>query len=163
MNIRSFRKEDWPQVKEIYEQGIATGNATFDTETPAFEKWVSSVADGLCLVAEDEEGIHGWVKVSKVSSRCAYAGVGEVSIYIRDRSRGKGVGKKLLQAIIEESEKKGYWTLQAGIFPENSASLSLHEKAGFRKIGVQERIGKLNGVWRDVVLLERRCRKAGND
>lgn len=116
MNIRSFRKEDWMQVKEIYEQGIATGQATFETTVPSFEKWESTIAANLCLVAENEEGIQGWCKISKVSSRCVYEGVGEVSVYVRDVSRGKGVGKQLLQAIIKESEEKGFWTLTAGIF-----------------------------------------------
>lgn len=96
MNIRRFREEDWLQVKEIYEQGIATGQATFETAAPSFEKWVSTIAANLCFVAEDEEGIQGWCKISKVSDRCVYQGVGEVSVYVREGSRGKGVGKRLL-------------------------------------------------------------------
>ena len=163
MNIRRFRKEDWLQVKEIYEQGIATGQATFETAAPSFEKWVSTIAANLCFVAEDEEGIQGWCKISKVSDRCVYQGVGEVSVYVRDVSRGKGVGKQLLEAIIKESEAKGFWTLTAGIFPENIPSLRLHQSVGFRKVGIRQRIGKLNGIWRDVVLLERRSQIVGID
>ncbi|WP_027723912.1 GNAT family N-acetyltransferase [Tuberibacillus calidus] len=163
MNIRSFREEDWMQVKEIYEQGIATGQATFETTAPSFEKWESTIAANLCLVAENKEGIQGWCKISKVSDRCVYEGVGEVSVYVRDVSRGKGVGKKLLQAIIKESEAKGFWTLTAGIFPENIPSLRLHQSVGFREVGIRQRIGKLNGVWRDVKLLERRSQIVGID
>jgi L-amino acid N-acyltransferase YncA len=163
MNIRSFRKEDWSQVKEIYEQGMATGQATFETKVPSFEKWESTIAENLCLVAENVEGIQGWCKISRVSDRCVYEGVGEVSVYIRNGSRGKGLGKQLLQAIIKESEEKGFWTLTAGVFPENIPSLRLHQSVGFRKVGIRQRIGKLNGVWRDVVLLERRSQIVGID
>lgn len=163
MNIRSFRKEDWSQVKDIYEQGIATGQATFETSAPSFEKWESTIASNLCLVAEDEKGIQGWCKISNVSDRCVYSGVGEVSVYVRDESRGKGVGKLLLQAMIKESESKGYWTLSAGVFPENIPSLHLHQSVGFHEVGIRQRIGKLNGVWRDVVLLERRSQNIGID
>ncbi|MGG3989702.1 N-acetyltransferase family protein [Bacillus smithii] len=163
MNIRSFRKEDWLQVKEIYEQGIATGQATFETSVPSFEKWESTIAANLSLVAENEKGIQGWCKISKVSSRCVYEGVGEVSVYVRDVSRGKGIGKRLLQAMIKESEKKGFWTLTAGIFPENIPSLRLHQSVGFRIVGIRQLIGKLNGAWRDVVLLERRSPVVGID
>jgi L-amino acid N-acyltransferase YncA len=163
MIIRRFRKEDWLQVKEIYEQGIATGQATFETTAPSFEKWESTIAANLCLVAENKEGIQGWCKISKVSDRCVYEGVGEVSVYVRDVSRGKGVGKQLLQAMIKESEEKGFWTLTAGIFPENIPSLRLHQSVGFREVGIRQRIGKLNGVWRDVVLLERRSQIVGID
>jgi L-amino acid N-acyltransferase YncA len=163
MNIRRFRKEDWLQVKEIYEQGIATGNATFETAPPPCEKWEAAIADDLCLVAENEAGIQGWCKVSRASDRCAYKGVGEVSVYVRAESRGKGVGKQLLQAMIKESEAKGFWTLNAGIFPENIPSLRLHLSMGFREVGIRKRIGKLNGVWRDVVWLERRSQIVGVD
>ncbi|MBE3569622.1 MAG: N-acetyltransferase [Bacillales bacterium] len=163
MNIRSFRKEDWLQVKEIYEQGIVTGKATFETSAPSFEKWKSTIASNLCLVAEDEESIQGWCKISNVSDRCVYGGVGEVSVYVRDGSRGRGVGKLLLQTMIKESEARGYWTLSAGVFPENIPSLRLHQSVGFHEVGIRQRIGKLKGVWRDVVLLERRSQIVGID
>jgi len=110
---------------------------------------------------QNEEGIQGWCKICEVSDRCVYEGVGELSVYVRDVSRGKGIGKRLLQAIIKDSEKQGFWTLTAGIFPENIPSLRLHQSVGFREVGIRQRIGKLNGVWRDVVMLERRSQRVG--
>ncbi len=156
-----MQPEDWPAVEEIYRQGIATGNATFETETPGWEKWNAGHHPHSRLVARDQRQVLGWAALSPVSIRLVYAGVSEVSIYVADTARGKGVGKALLTTLIEHSELNGIWTLQAGIFPENAASISLHRSCGFREVGRREKIGHLKGVWRDVVLLERRSVKAG--
>jgi phosphinothricin acetyltransferase len=153
--------QDWEAVKKIYEEGIATGNATFQTEAPTWEDWDKAHAASPRLIAVENNEVLGWSAITPVSGRCVYAGVGEVSVYISTATRGKGVGKQLLQALIEESEKANYWTLQAGIFPENKASLTLHTSIGFRTIGIRERIGKMNGVWRDTLLLEKRSTKTG--
>jgi len=161
MQFISLLPSHWEAVKRIYEEGIATGNATFQTTAPTWEDWdsVHSVKPRLIAIENDE--ISGWAAITPVSGRCVYAGVGEVSVYVSAAARGKGVGKKLLQALIEESEKENFWTLQAGIFPENISSLSIHENCGFRVIGTRERIGKMNGTWRDTVLLERRSTTIG--
>ncbi len=163
MKIRMFKDSDWDYVKEIYEQGIATGQATFETSAPSLEKWKSSIAEGLCFVVENDKEILGWCKVSNVSSRCVYKGVGEVSVYIQNDAKGKGLGKLLLNHLITESEAKEFWTLTASIFPENTASIHLHKKAGFHELGVRKRIAKQNNIWRDVVLLERRSNVVGID
>jgi L-amino acid N-acyltransferase YncA len=160
--ITPMQPEDWPAVEEIYRQGIATGNATFETETPGWEGWNAKHHTHSRLVARDEQRVLGWAALSPVSSRRVYAGVSEVSIYVADAARGVGVGKALLAALIEHSEQNGIWTLQAGIFPENAASIALHKSCGFREVGRREKIGYLKGVWRDVILLERRSAKAGN-
>jgi L-amino acid N-acyltransferase YncA len=154
--IESMKEGDWEQVREIYQQGIATGNATFETPAPTWEKWNSSHHRAGRLVARSGGEILGWAALSPVSGRCVYAGVAEVSVYVAARHHGMGLGKALLKSLIEASEENGIWTLQAGVFPENQASLILHEKMGFRVVGRRERIGRLNGIWRDVVLLERR-------
>lgn len=146
----------WPAVRAIYAEGIATGNATFETEVPAWAAWDAAHLPHCRLVAREGERVLGWAALSPVSGRCVYAGVAEVSVYAAADSRGRGVGKALLRALITASEQAGIWTLQAGIFPENEASLALHRACGFRRVGVRERIGELAGVWRDVVLLERR-------
>ncbi|MBP1934137.1 GNAT family N-acetyltransferase [Ammoniphilus resinae] len=159
--IRDFLKEDWNQVKFIYEAGIATGHATFETRAPSFDHWIASAVPGCTLVAFNDKAILGWCKLSAVSDRCVYSGVAEVSIYVHPDAQGKGVGNLLLEALIKRSEEKGFWTLQAGIFPENTSSLALHEKHGFREIGRRERIGKMHGKWRDTILLERRSRVVG--
>jgi len=162
----------WPAVLEIYLQGIATGNATFETELPDWEDWDNRHRKDCRLVAlepiEEEElvgmrdiRILGWAALSPVSSRRVYAGVAEVSVYVAAAARGTGVGRALLRALIEESEQNGIWTLQAGIFPENTASIALHRSEGFREVGRRQRIGKLGGTWRDVLLLERRSEIAG--
>ncbi len=153
----------WPAVCGIYAQGIATRNATFETELPDWEKWDARHRRDGRLVAWDEDGgtLVGWAALSQVSARRVYAGVTEVSVYVASQARGHGVGKALLEALIEESENAGLWTLQAGIFPENAASLALHKSCGFRQVGIRQRIGKLEGRWRDVVLLERRSLKVG--
>nr|WP_026701549.1 GNAT family N-acetyltransferase [Salibacterium aidingense] len=156
--ILRLHKEHWPQVKEIYEMGIETEIATFETEAPSWEIW-SATHDLICrLVVMDQEGeeVLGFAALSPFSNREVYAGVGVTSIYIRGDVRGKGVGTALLKQLIRVSEEEGYWMLQAGIFPENRTSIKIHEAAGFRKVGTRERIGKLNGVWRDVELYERR-------
>jgi L-amino acid N-acyltransferase YncA len=167
--IRPLTADDWPVVREIYREGIATGNATFETELPAWEKWNTGHREDCRLVAVErdraasaaESEVLGWAALSPVSSRQVYAGVAEVSAYVAEAARGRGVGKALLQALIEGSEARGVWTLQAGIFPENAASIALHKACGFREVGVRRRIGRLGDVWRDVLLLERRSAKVG--
>lgn len=158
--IRAMRPGDWPEVKRIYEEGIATGNATFETQAPAEQDWNREHLSCCRLVFEAGDGtLGGWLALSPVSGRCIYGGVVELTVYVAEASRGKGIGSALLDRAIPESERNGIWTLQAGVFPENAASLKLHEKAGFRTVGVREKIGKMNGRWRDVVLLERRSAK----
>ncbi|MGA8272883.1 MAG: N-acetyltransferase family protein [Candidatus Sulfotelmatobacter sp.] len=151
-----MRPEDWPSVCEIYHEGIATGNATFETELPDWEKWDRSHRQDCRLVAREGELIVGWAALSSISSRRVYSGVAEVSVYVAAAARGQGVGNALLKALIDESERQEIWTLQAGIFPENLSSIALHKTCGFREIGVRRRIGKLGEGWRDVLLLERR-------
>jgi phosphinothricin acetyltransferase len=148
-------------VLRIYLEGIATGNATFEVEAPSWEKWDGSHLPNCRLIAQEESKILGWAALSPVSSRRVYAGVVEVSAYVAEAARGKGIGKSLLSALIESSEDCGVWTLQAGIFPENTASITLHKSLGFREVGRRERIGKMGDAWRDVVLLERRSAKVG--
>ncbi len=163
MIIRTMIAEDWDSVSKIYAEGIATGYATFETHTPTFEQWDKAHISNCRFVAEQNGEIMGWAALSPVSSRCVYGGVGEVSVYIAAKSRGMGVGKMLMQQLIEESEKAGYWTLQSGVFPENEASIKLHEKVGFRFIGKRERVGKIHGVWKDNLLFEKRSDKVGVD
>jgi phosphinothricin acetyltransferase len=161
MIIRNFEQKDFNQVADIYKQGIDTGVATFQNEIPDWESWDKShLAIGRVAAFEGEE-MSGWAALTPVSSRCVYAGVAEVSIYIASNFRGKGVGKLLMEHLIKASEEAGLWTLQSGIFPENIASISLHEKCGFRKIGYRERIGMKDGVWRDNVIMERRSKVVG--
>ena len=161
MQIISLLPTHWEAVKQIYEEGISTGNATFQTTAPTWEEWDAAHSVNPRLIAIENDEISGWAAITPVSGRCVYAGVGEVSVYVSAASRGKGIGKNLLQALIEESEKENFWTLQAGIFPENISSLAIHEACGFRVIGTRERIGKMNGAWRDTVLLERRSTTIG--
>ena len=154
--------QDWPAVRAIYLEGIATGNATFEQTPPDWGKWDAEHLPGARFVARSDEGaVLGWAALSAVSSRCVYAGVAEVSIYVAGRYRGCGVGGRLMARLIAESEAEGIWTLQAGIFPENRASIALHERAGFRIVGRRERLGQMNGQWRDVLLMERRSAVAG--
>jgi phosphinothricin acetyltransferase len=155
--------QDWPEVRRIYEEGIATGNATFESEVPSWEAWDAAHRRDCRFVAQDGGAILGWAALSPVSDRCVYGGVAEVSVYVAAAARGGGVGRALLSALIEESERWGIWTLQAGIFPENDASVSLHRKLGFREVGRRERIGRMEATWRDVLLLERRSAVAGID
>lgn len=161
VTVREFKKEDWPAVNAIYRQSISTQNATFEQQVKPWTKWDSSTLKTCRLVAEDAGKVVGWAALSPVSGRAVYAGVAEVSIYVALGHHGRGVGTKLLRALVAESEKAGIWTLQAGIFPENGASLHLHQKCGFRVVGVREKIGQMDGRWRDVVLLERRSRVVG--
>lgn len=151
----------WAAVKQIYEEGIATGNATFQNTVPSWEEWDAAHLPHSRLIALYNESVVGWAALTPVSGRCVYAGVGEVSVYVSASARGMGIGKGLLQKLIAESEANGIWTLQAGIFPENSASLQIHHHCGFRTIGIREKIGKMNGRWRDTVLLERRSNLVG--
>ncbi len=152
---------DWQFVKQIYEEGIATGNSTFQTFAPEWDEWNISHLEHSRGVAKEGDNILGWAALTPVSGRCVYAGVAEVSVYVSDKARGKGLGKQLLQKLIEESEANNLWTLQAGIFPENIPSIKIHEDCGFRIIGKREKIGKMNGSWRDTILLERRSNKIG--
>ena len=164
LNIREAHESDWPRIKAIYEDGIATGNSTFATSAPeSYDVWQSKSVAGCSLVAEQDGIVIGWCKLTLASDRSCYAGVGEVSIYIGSRHRGKGVGDALLRALIGASEQRGIWTLLAGIFPENEASIRLHVKHGFRFLGTFERVGKMNDVWRDVLLYERRSDAVGID
>ncbi len=154
--MRVLRPGDWPEVSRIYAEGIATGNATFETEVPSWEAWDAVHLREHRFVADREGRVVGWVALAPVSSRSCYAGVAEISAYVGEEARSKGVGAELLAAAIESSERAGIWTLQTGVFPENAPSLGLLRRFGFRELGTQERIGRLHGVWRDVVLLERR-------
>jgi L-amino acid N-acyltransferase YncA len=165
----------WSAVRKIYLEGIASGNATFETEAPDWDKWDSSHRKDCRLVALepideavagflipfDKLTVIGWAALTPVSSRRVYRGVAEVSVYVAAAARRRGVGKELLQALVQESEVNGIWTLQAGIFPENAASISLHKSCGFRKVGVRRHIGKLGDTWRDVILVERRSSTVG--
>lgn len=154
--IRELRPADWPDVACIFEEGIRTGNTTFETESPTWEAWDAAHVAEHRLVVTLDDAVVGWAALSPVSSRSCYGGVAEHSIYIAERARGLGFGRQLLGALIASSEAGGFWTLQAGIFPENEASIALHTALGFRVVGVRERLGCMDGVWRDVVLLERR-------
>jgi phosphinothricin acetyltransferase len=152
---------DWESVRAIYLEGVATGDATFETDAPPWESWDAGHLPGARLVARSGGEALGWAALSPVSNRCVYGGVAEVSVYVAARARGRGVGRALLAALVEASEACGVWTLQAGVLPENSASVRLHLACGFREVGRRERLGKLNGRWRDVLLLERRSDKVG--
>ncbi|MEM8764095.1 MAG: N-acetyltransferase family protein [Bacteroidota bacterium] len=161
MLIETMLPSDWSSVVRIYEEGIQTGIATFETTAPTYKDWDKAHEASCRLVAKQEDTLMGWAALSQVSSRCVYGGVGEVSIYIGQAHRGKGVGLTLLKALIRESEAAGYWTLQSGIFPENKASIKLHERAGFRFLGKRERIAKINGIWKDNLLFEKRSTRIG--
>lgn len=161
--IRPLVVSDWSAIKEIYQLGIDTGDATYETQAPeADELKVKFLAEPQ-LVAEDNGQVIGWAMLSAVSSRCVYGGVAETSIYIHSGYQGRGVGRALLSALVPLNEKLGFWTLQAQIFPENKASIALHERHEFRQIGYREKLGKRNGIWRDVLFLERRSSVVGND
>ncbi len=154
--IRAMAPEDWPEIERIYAQGIATGDATFETTTPTWEVWDAGHLAAPRLVAEEGGRAVGWAALSPVSRRAAYAGVAEVSVYVADEHRGRGAGLTLLRALVAGSEAHGLWTLQATIMAENDASVRLHVRAGFRLVGRRERIGRLHGRWRDTILMERR-------
>jgi len=147
----------WPGVERIYREGIATGEASFETAPPAtYEEFAAGHLADHMLVAVDDDDVVGWAVLSPVSDRCAYQGVAEDSVYVAAETRGRGVGRLLLTQLVRRAETKGIWTIQAGIFPENTTSIALHHACGFRTVGVRERLGKHHGVWRDVLLLERR-------
>jgi L-amino acid N-acyltransferase YncA len=158
--IRALREADWPAVKTIYEQGIAGRNATFETEAPSWEAWDGAHHPEHRLVAEarspSDTVLLGWAALTPMSERCCYRGVAENSVYVATEAQGQGVGHALLERLVAEAEANCIWTIQAGVFPENEASIRLHERCGFRLVGVRERLGQLDGIWRDVVLLERR-------
>lgn len=151
-------RDDWPAVRRIHEEGIETGDATFDAEAPDWEEWDASHLDAPRLVATDGDEVVGWAALLPTSRRPVYRGRVETSIYIAASARGGGVGRRLLEALIDHTEAAGIWTLEALVFPENGASIALLERAGFRVVGTRERLGQMHGRWRDVVLLERRSR-----
>ena len=166
--IDRMRPEDWFQVRAIYREGIRTGHATFEAEVPDWESWDSTHLSEHRLVVRAGDRILAWAALTPASGRCVYAGVAEMSLYVAEGHRGRGIGSALLKALIASSESSGIWTLQAGIFPENTASLALVKKHGFREIGRREKLGKMTygplvGTWRDVVFVERRSKVAGRD
>jgi phosphinothricin acetyltransferase len=156
VDVRDLRPEDWPEVAVIYAQGIATRNATFDTIVPSWRDWDAAHLDEHRFVAVREGRVAGWVALAPVSERCCYEGVAEVSAYVGEEARGEGVGSALMHTLVESSERAGIWTIQTGVFPENEASLAVCRRFGFRVVGIRERLGRLDGEWRDVLLLERR-------
>jgi L-amino acid N-acyltransferase YncA len=153
--------DDWDAVRAIYEEGIATEMATFETTVPDWDEWNASHLKICRLVVRADGKVIGWAALNAISHRQAYVGVAEVSIYIANHVQGMGIGKKLLGKLVKESEAENLWTLQAGIFPENKASLAIHKANGFREVGYRERIGQLNGIWKDVILFERRSKIIG--
>jgi L-amino acid N-acyltransferase YncA len=159
----------WPEVHAIYQAGIDTGHATFESSPPStWESWQQLHINELSLVALDGNIVVGWASLASASDRCVYAGVAEVSVYVAPEAQGRGVGRQLLETLIERSEAKNIWTLQAGIFPENLASVALHQALGFEKLGLRRRLGKMHhgplaGRWRDVLSLERRSSRVGID
>ncbi len=161
ITVKSMVDSDWPAVALILHEGIATGNARFEDTLPTWKEFDETHLPHCRLVARSGDEVVGWVILGATSKRRVYAGVTEVSIYVKASARGQGVGKTLLEAVIDESERAGIWTLQAGIFPENTVSLALHRQCGFRTVGIRERIGQMNGIWRDVVLMERRSQTVG--
>jgi L-amino acid N-acyltransferase YncA len=156
--FRQMTEYDWDFVADIYKQGIETGNATFQQEIPTWEEWNEGHLKMCRIIAETDNKIVGWAALSPVSRRIVYAGVTEVSVYVSDEYNGLKIGTKLLEKLISESENEGIWTLQASIFRENKASLKIHENLGFRQVGYREKIGKMDGTWRDTILLERRSK-----
>jgi L-amino acid N-acyltransferase YncA len=156
-----MRPQDWPDVRAIYLEGIATGMATFESDAPSWDAWDQSHLKFARIVARKDSEITGWAALSSVSRRQAYAGVAEVSVYVASLHRGAGVGRALLTGLVAESEQHGIWTLQAVVFPENVATVALHTACGFREVGRRKRIGRLHGVWHDTILLERRSKSIG--
>ena len=163
IEVRPLNQEDWTAVADIYKQGIETGNATFQKDIPTWDEWNSTHLKTCRIVATHESKIVGWAALAPVSGRRVYAGVAEVSVYVSNLFKGYKVGTILLKTLISESEKEGLWTLQASIFLENIASLRLHHNLGFRRVGFRERIGKMDGSWRDTILLERRSKLVEED
>jgi phosphinothricin acetyltransferase len=158
IKLRAMLPDDWYSVAAIYKDGIDTGIATFEKTIPLWENWNKAHIKSCRIVAEAEDVIAGWAALMPVSGRSVYSGVAEVSVYVSDNYKGQKIGTFLLDALIKESEKEGFWTLQASIFRENPPSLRIHKNLGFREVGFRERIGKLNGIWRDTILLERRSK-----
>jgi phosphinothricin acetyltransferase len=156
VEVRAMTAEDWPAVEAIYAEGIATGHATFETTTPSWEEFDRGRHRDHRFVAVEDGDILGWAALSPASSRACYAGVAEHSVYVASAARGRGVGRVLMQALLDSADAGGIWTVQTSIFPENEASLALHERVGFRVVGRRERIAQLDGAWRDTLLLERR-------
>ena len=156
MLVRPLDPTDYPAVAAVFAEGIATGRATFETTVPSWQEWDAAHLPGHRFVAEEDGDLLGWIAVVPYSRRAVYRGVGEESVYVAERARGRGVGRALLETVVASARAGGLWTLQAGIFPENVASLELHRRLGFREVGVRDRIGQLDGQWRDVVLLELR-------
>ena len=156
LGIEQMVAADWPAVRAIYVEGIATGNATFERSAPEWEAWHAAHMQQCRLVARLHGDVAGWAALTPVSGRCVYAGVAEVSVYVAKNMRGRKIGQRLLASLVAESEKHGLWMLQAGIFPENVASIEMHKRCGFRVVGVREKLGKMDNLWRDVVLMERR-------
>jgi L-amino acid N-acyltransferase YncA len=161
ISIEQMIERDWPAVRTIYEEGIKTGNATFEKSPPEWASWDAGHLRICRLVARSRDGVLGWAALSPVSSRCVYAGVAEVSVYVAGQAQGRGIGMRLLTSLVEASEREGIWTLQAGIFPENIPSLELHKRHGFRIVGTREKLGSMDGRWRDVLLMERRSHVSG--
>lgn len=161
--IDKMTPQDWEMVRTIYQEGLDTRNASFETETPSWEEWDKKHHKECRLVYRVGNEVLGWAALSPTSARWVYRGVAEVSIYIKEGEHRKGLGRKLLKALVECSEENGFWTLQGGIFPENVASVKLHERCGFRLVGRREKVGKHFGLWRDTVILERRSKKVGID
>ena len=154
--IEQMQAQHWPAVELIYAQGLATGNASFETDTPSWEQFQAGHLPGHLLVALEADAVLGWAVLSPVSDRCAYQGVAEDSVYVAEKARGRGVGRALLTQLTRRAESAGIWTVQAGIFAENTASIALHHACGFRTVGLRERLGQREGIWRDVLLVERR-------
>lgn len=163
MEIRPITKDNFSEVVEIYKQGLATNIATFQNDLPQWEDWNKGHLDFCRISIYENNKMLGWTALTPVSSRCVYAGVAEVSVYIAQNERGKGIGKILLNELIKQSEANGIWTLQSGIFSENQSSIRLHEKCGFRMVGFREKIGKKNGIWKDNILMEHRSKNIGVD
>ncbi len=159
LELRDLRPDDWPEVTAIYEAGIATGDATFESAAPSWEEWDAAHFAEHRIVAVEGGGVVGWAALAPISDRCCYSGVAEDSIYVAPHAHGRGVGRALLERLIADAERAGIWTIQTGIFPENEASVGLHLACGFRVVGVRERLGQLDGRWRDVLFLERRSKE----
>ena len=162
MRIELLTADDWPAVRAIYEDGLATGQGSFETASPSWEQWDAARCPHSRLLVRDPV-VLGWTALSPVSQRACYVGVAEVGFYVADEARGRGIGRALLEALIVSAESHGVWTLQASTFPENAASLALQRRCGFREIGYRERIGKRDGVWRNTILMERRSAVIGLD
>ena len=154
LNVRPMTEKDWPRVKVIYEEGISTGYATFETKAPEWKQWDTNHLAFGRWVAEVDDEVVAWVALSSVTDRCVYSGVAEVSVYVAPDMKGRGIGKVLMEKVISDSESNGVWTLNAAMFPENEGSIHLHKKVGFREIGIRERIAKLDGRWQDNVIMD---------